>query len=427
MSVNREILKLAIPNILSNVSVPLLSSVDTALMGFEDAPEYLAAVGLGAMVFNFIYWGFGFLRMGTTGMTAQAFGRNDSKDILSLLGKGWMVAIIISTLFLVFQMPLREICSWLVGADETTAPLIAEYFHIRIWGAPAALGLMVVMGWLFGMQNAVYPLILTLVINAVNIATSMILVNQYDMGISGVAWGTLVAQYIGLLTAIGLLLYKYKSILKNFSWQLVNQWKSYADFFRVNRDIFIRTVCLIIAFGFFFNRSAAEGVLIVAVNQVFFQFINWMSYAVDGFAYASESLVGKYVGEKNKPKERQSILWSFIWGGGFALVFSIAYALAGNSFIRIFTDQPDVISRSQDFLFWMIIYPICGFASYIWDGVFIGKTASKAMRDTMLISLVCFIAAYFIFSSWGNHGLWMALTVFVVARGALQTLWMKWI
>lgn len=425
-TINKEILHLSIPNILSNVSVPLLSSVDTALMGYEQsAAAYIGAVGLGAMFFNMIYWGFGFLRMGTTGMTAQAFGRNDTEGIIGTFGRGILVAMATAALFLVLQVPLESASIYLMAADETTAPLMSEYFEIRIWAAPAALGLMVFMGWFFGMQNALYPLILTLIINVANIILSVILVKNQGMGIVGVAWGTVVAQYLGLLAAVVLFFAKYRRYAKELSLSIITKWSAFRSFFLINRDIFIRTLCLIAAFGFFYNRSSLMGVTLLAVNQVFMQYINWMSYAVDGFAFASESLVGKYEGAKNEAMKQSAIKWTFIWGGGLAILFSLFFLIGGTDLLAIFTDDPKVLDIGTDYLIWIIIYPILAFASYIWDGVFVGLTASKAMRDTMFFSLLAFIASYFALQQFENHGLWMAMLVYVTVRGILQTVWYR--
>ncbi len=424
-NINNEILRLAIPNILSNVSVPLLSSVDTALMGFGKSAAYIGAVGLGAMIFNFLYWGFGFLRMGTTGMTAQAFGRKDENEMAGIFGRGITVAFFVAFVFILLQIPLEQVSLWLVAADSETIPLISEYFKIRIWAAPAALGLMVMMGWFFGMQNAIYPLMLTLVINVSNILLSIYFVRENGMGLSGVAWGTVIAQYIGLIIAVFLFYYKYASHARKLTWKLIVQWDALKSFFTINRDIFIRTICLITAFGFFFNRSSMMGVTVLAINQVFMQYVNWMSYAVDGFAFASESLVGKYHGEKNENKKNQSIRLSFVWGGGLAVLFSLFFLLGDNYLLRIFTDEETVLQNGSEYLIWIIIYPLLAFASYIWDGIFVGLTAGKAMRDTMFLSLVAFVLSYFFLQQFDNHGLWAAMLVYVTSRGLLQWLWFK--
>ncbi len=423
---NKEILKLAIPNILSNVSVPLIGSVDTSLMGFEDQDAYLAAIGSGGMIFNFLYWGFGFLRMGTTGMTAQAFGRKDQREKLGIFLRGMVVAFAVALIFLVFQVPLENIGMYLVGADADTAPIISRYFDIRILAAPAVFGLMVLFGWYFGMQNAVFPLILTLIINFSNIGISWYLVKERGMDIEGVAWGTVIAQYLGFISGLILFQFKYKGIWLQENKVSLLRWNAMKSFFTINRDIFLRTICLIVAFGFFYNRSAAFGVAILGINNVLQQLVSWMSYGIDGFAYASESLVGKYLGAGDKASLKKSIKLSFIWGAVFAILYSLVYFFFGNEIITLFTDKENIIALGETYIIWLAIFPILSFASYIWDGIFIGYTASRSMRDTMFLSMLAFLLSYACLSQFGNHGLWAALCVYVVARAILQWIWFYW-
>lgn len=417
---NREMLRLAIPNILSNISVPLLSSVDTLLMGHLTA-LHIGAVGVGAMVFNFIYWNFGFLRMGTTGLTAQAYGRQDEANIMHTLGRGLFVALVLAIFILVFQYPLSEASLYLLNISEEQRPLVEEYFYIRIWAAPATLASYAILGWFFGMQNAIFPLILTLVVNVTNIIVSWILVREYGMETAGVAYGTLIAQYVGLLVAIILFLGRYRSFLIHLSQQAILKWQSLKGFLALNADIFIRTFCLTFAFGFFYSQSASEGTLILAANVILLQFLNWMSYGVDGFAFASESLVGKYAGANDKRKTLQAIRLSFFWGMGLAGLYALIYGIGGMAILELFTNKVDVLAAARPFLIWMVIFPILSTPCYIWDGVFIGLTAAKAMRNSMLLSLAVYLLVYFFLqNSYGNHGLWLALLLFMVARGLFQ-------
>lgn len=421
---NKEILRLAIPNILSNISIPLLSTVDTALMG-RLSEVHLGAVGLGAMIFNFVYWNFGFLRMGTTGMTAQAFGQQNASDVILTLGRALLVAAILAVLVLLLQRPIEQISFQLMSVSAESYPLIQSYFRIRVIAAPATLGLFAMMGWFFGMQNAIYPLILTLVINATNIGVNFLLVYRYGMGVEGVAWGTVVAQYVGLILAFFLFAHRYNHYLADFQRTLLIEWNALRKFLVINRDIFIRTVCLTFSFGFFYSQSSQAGETILAVNVILLQFVNWMSYAIDGFAFASESLVGKYWGAREEDQLNRSIRLTFGWGMGLAVLFSAVYALGGNMLLQVFTDQPDLIAAAQVYLIWMILFPLLATPCYLWDGIFIGLTASVAMRNSMLLSLALFLVAYYVFDSlgWGNHGLWMVLTLFMVARGLIQA-WM---
>lgn len=419
---NKEILRLAIPNIISNISIPLLSTVDTALMG-RMSEVHLGAVGLGAMIFNFVYWNFGFLRMGTTGITAQAFGKKAPDEIILTLGRALLVAFILAAVILLLQYPIEQISFQLMSVSEESYPLIQEYFRIRVWAAPATLGLFAFMGWFFGMQNAIYPLLLTLVINATNIAANFILVYHYGMGVDGVAWGTVIAQYVGIITAVFLFSFRYREYLSGWQAALLLEWKAAKAFLVINRDIFIRTVCLTFVFGFFYSQSSEAGSTILAVNVILLQFVNWMSYAIDGFAFASESLVGKYWGAKQKEKLNKSIRLTFFWGMGMGVLFSLAYVFAGTFLLEIFTNQADLIEASKPYLIWMILFPLLATPCYLWDGIFIGLTASVAMRNSMLLSLAFFILIYYAFIGWENHGLWLSLILFMVARGLIQA-WM---
>ena len=422
---NKEILRLAIPNILSNISVPLLSTVDTALMGHLST-LHLGAVGIGSMIFNFVYWNFGFLRMGTTGMTAQAFGKNDKSEMMLTISRAMMVALLLATIVILFQNLIGQGSFYLMNISDEQTTLVAEYFYIRIWAAPATLGLFAMIGWFFGMQNAIYPLVLTIVINVVNILLSFLLVKQYNMGVAGVAWGTVVAQYVGLALALILFWKKYQQHLQHYTQKATLEIEALSKFLLINRDIFIRTFCLTFAFGFFYSRSANAGEVILAVNVILLQFLNWMSYGIDGFAYASESLVGKYKGANNLGRLRQSIRLSFVWGMVLALIFSFAYLVFGENLLRIFTDQENLIVASTPYLFWMFLFPLISTPCYIWDGIYIGLTASHAMRQTMLAALVIYLIAYFIlYPMFQNHGLWAALLLFMAARGIIQWVWYR--
>ena len=422
---NKEILRLAIPNIISNISVPLLSTVDTALMGRMSA-LHVGAVGIGAMIFNFVYWNFGFLRMGTTGITAQAYGREDEADSLMTLARALLIALLLALTVLILQKPLADLSFYLMNISDGQYAMVSEYFFIRIWAAPATLALYALVGWYFGMQNAIFPLILTIFINIVNIAFSFLFIVSYGMEVDGVAWGTVIAQYAGLALALLLFAIRYRSLLSHLQEQVLLEWQELSKFLLINRDIFIRTVCLTFAFGFFYSQSAAVGATLLAVNVILQQFISWMSYGVDGFAYASESLVGKYAGAKNEQKTHQAIRLTFFWGMGLAALYSLAFWLFDQPLLRIFTDQADLIAASQPYLFWIIVLPLAATPSYLWDGIYIGLTASKAMRNSMIISLLLFLLSYYLLAdSLGNHALWLALLIFLLARGLLQWLLYK--
>jgi multidrug resistance protein, MATE family len=422
---NKEILRLAIPNIISNVSVPLLSTVDTALMGHL-SEIHLGAVGLGGMIFNLLYWNFGFLRMGTTGMTAQAFGAGQKQEIAALLSRSLIVAWMIALLILLLQSPFQRLGIWFFQVDDTQSGLVNTYFNIRIWAAPATLASYVVFGWFFGMQNAVYPLMLTIAANLINIVLSFLLVRYYDLGIAGAAWGTVIAQYCGLILALLLLRLRYRLYLREFGRHLLSDAGDLAKFFMVNRDLFIRTLSLTLAFAFFYRQSSLAGAMILAVNVILLQLINWMSYGIDGFAYAAESLVGKYKGSQNPEQGNKAIRLVMLWGLGLALFYSLIYTLWSVPVFRIFTNQREVIEAGRPYLWYMAAFPLAGFLCYIWDGIYIGLTATVTMRNAMLFSLALYLITYYLLRSyWPVHGLWTALLLFLVIRGLIQSLYFR--
>lgn len=423
---NKEILRLAIPNILSNISIPLLSTVDTALMG-RMSESHLGAVGIGAMIFNFVYWNFGFLRMGTTGMAAQAFGRKDNAEIIHIFGRAIIVALSVAALIVLLQKPFGEASFFLMNVPADQANLVSEYFYVRIYAAPASIALFAFMGWFFGMQNAIYPLLVTIILNIVNIVLSYLFVWHFDMGIAGVAWGTVIAQYVGLFLAIGLFAYKYNHLWQYHERKVVLQLDKFKQFLILNGDIFIRTFLLTFAFAFFHSQSAVLGEMVLAVNVILLQFLNWMSYAIDGFAFATESLVGKYFGAKDEKGTQKAIRYSFIWSFILALIFALSYWIFGTDLLAIFTDKAHILEAALPYLPWMILMPIIATPCYIWDGIYIGMTASVAMRNTMIMALLIFLGCYFVLVPiYGNNGLWLALTIFLGARGLVQWGWFKW-
>ena len=422
---NKEILRLAIPNIISNVSVPLLSTVDTALMGHLSA-AHLGAVGLGAMVFNLIYWNFGFLRMGTTGMTAQAFGAQHHQQMARLLGRSLVVAIAIALLILILKSPIEHLGLWFFQVDQRQIILLQSYFSIRIWAAPATLASYVIFGWFFGMQNAVYPLVLTIVANLINIGFSYTLIHYFHLGIAGAAWGTVIAQYSGLMVAVVILRFRYRPYLKDMLKDLFVDTAGLVQFFTINRDLFIRTLSLTFAFAFFYRQSSIAGATILAVNVVLLQLINWMSYGIDGFAYAAESLVGKYKGAGNQREGNRAIRLVMLWGFALALFYSLLYLIWSIPIFKIFTNQVPVIEAARPFLWYMAAFPIAGFICYIWDGIYIGLTASITMRNAMLVSLAFYLITYFAFRNvWPVHGLWLALLLFLLVRGLIQSIYFR--
>ncbi len=422
LKINREMLALAIPNIISNISLPLLGTVDTALMG-RLSDVHIGAVGIASMIFNFLYWNFGFLRMATTGFTAQFFGKADQTGQIMQLSRGLMVALFFAFLFLVFQSLIGETAFVLMNVEGELLPLVREYFFIRIWDVPATLALFVIMGWFFGMQNSLYPLYLTIFINTVNIGLSYYFVMVDGRGADGVALGTLLAQYIGVVAGLGLLFFKYRYMFAHFKGSLLKQFRNWLHFARVNSDIFLRTLALTLVFAFFYAQSAEMGAMVLAVNVILMHFVNWMSYGIDGFAYATESLVGKYKGKDSKEDLDKTISLSFLWSGGLALVCALVYWIYGPLFLRIFTDVEEVLEAARPYLLFVAVLPLVGFWSYVWDGIYIGLTASKTMRNAMAVAFAgFFIFFYTLGDTTSNNWLWISLMAFLVLRAAIQYL-----
>lgn len=418
---HKTVLRLAIPNILSNLTVPLLGVVDTALMGNLDAPVYLAALGVGVAIFNFIYWGFGFLRMSTTGFAAQAYGGSDTEVLSGILYRALVIAGLIGLVLLALHPWIWQLGIWLISPDGQVDEIARQYFFIRIWAAPANLMTMVIVGWFLGVQRAVFPMVVAIVGNVVNIALSMLLVIHFDLAIAGVAWGTVVAQYVSLFLALGWVFWRYRQETRWPGWKRVFQTDQLKQFFSVNTDIFIRTLCLMTVFTFLTAQSARYGNEILALNTVLLQLVSIVSYGIDGFAFASESLTGRFLGQRNEVMLRKAIHYIFGWGFGLAALLSLAFALFQQPIMRIFTIHEPVLVLSREFMFWVVLAPLVNCFAYLWDGIYIGATASKPMRNSMLAAtFLIFLPLFYLLDIWwDNHALWLAFTVFMVARGAL--------
>ena len=421
---NRLILRLATPNIITNITVPLLSMVDLSLMGHLESSDYIGAVALGGIIFNFIYGIFSFLRMGTTGFTAQSYGRNDRQEINLILNRSVWVAVAVGIIIITLQKPIALLSFYLVGGSAEVERLATEYFYIRIFAAPATLGLMSLYGWFLGRQNATVPMAIAIMINVLNIIFNLFLVKGLGMKSDGVALGTLMAQYCGFIAGLAL-------ILKEKGWKVFKQdlnkvfdLAAMKKFFIVNRDIMVRTVCLIFTFSFFTAQSAKISDDILAVNTILLQYFMLFSYLIDGFAFAAESLVGKYYGAGDVTRLKQLVQRLFLWGLMISIPFTLVYLFAGDMLLYILTDNEIIIEKTSPYMFWMAMIPLITFAAFIWDGIYIGATASVSMRNVMLIStILVFLPSYYLLSGiMGNNGLWLALLLFMTVRGLLMTL-----
>ena len=426
-SLNRSILKLAIPNIISNITVPLLGFVDMMLMGHQDSLAYIGAIGLGGTIFSVMYSIFSFMRAGTTGFTAQAYGANDRAEIAYSLYRSLCIALIATVLVLSLQNAVEWLSMKLLNGSEEVLAYTATYFHVRIWAAPAVLCLYAFNGWYIGMQNTTIPMIIAILTNVVNIVLSIVFVNAMGMGVSGVALGTVIAQYCGLITAIVFLFAKFRHHLIPIRRVILLQADKLKRFFKVNADFMIRSILLVLSIAYFNNQSAKLGDDMLAINMILMQFFYIFSYFTDGFAYAGEALVGRFTGAHDAKQLRQTVILLFLWGLIIALPFTVLYALFPDWFIGLVSDQPDIIPMAQPYHIYLAAIPLITFAAFLWDGVYIGATASRAIRNTMLISSIgVFLpATLLLMPHFGNHGLWVAFLMFMVARGLSMTLMAK--
>lgn len=418
---NKKILQIAIPSIVSNITVPLLGLIDVTIVGHLGSAAYIGAIAIGGMLFNIIYWIFGFLRMGTSGMTSQAYGRHDLNEVTRLLLRSVGVGLFIAFGLLVLQYPIEKMAFTFIRTTEEVQQLSSLYFRICIWGAPAVLGLYSFSGWFIGMQNSRFPMFIAITQNIVNIVVSLLLVYGLDMRIEGVAIGTLTAQYAGLFMAYLLWLRYYGALRKRIQWKAFFERQAMYRFFQVNRDIFFRTICLVAVTVFFTSAGAAQGEVVLAVNTLLMQLFTLFSYIMDGFAYAGEALAGKYIGANNRKALHQTIRQLFGWGIGLSLTFTLLYGLGGQAFLGLLTNETRVIHASEEYFYWVLAIPLAGFSAFLFDGIFIGATATGLMLKAMFIASVSFFLIYYGFrETMGNHALWMAFITYLLLRGMMQ-------
>lgn len=426
---DRRILQIALPSIVSNITVPLLGMIDVAIVGHIGDAAYIGAIAVGSMIFNLIYWIFAFLRMGTSGLTSQALGRRDVAGVSSLLVRSLSVALLVSVLIIVFQEPLQWMMFRLVGPTADVSPLAARYFSVVVWGAPAVLGLYGLSGWYIGMQNTRIPMAIAIMQNVVNILASLLLVFGLGMKIEGVAVGTVVAQYAGFAAALMLLAPLPVDVRGRRAWRRIVRsalslsWTSgWSDMFKVNRDIFLRTLFLVAVNLYFTSVGAKQGAVVLAVNTVLMQLYLLFSYVMDGFAYAGEALCGLYHGARNRKAFSGVVRRLFGWGTAMVAVFTACYVCAGSWFVHLLTTDVQVLTAMSDYLWWSWFIPAAGVAAFIWDGVFIGITATRAMLlSSVVAAAVFFLTCLLMLPSMGNHGLWLAMLLFLSMRGVMQT------
>ena len=440
--INKDILKLALPSILANITVPLVGMVDIAVAGHLDvnAATMIGGIAIGTMLFDLLYWNFGFLRIGTGGLAAQAYGRGDRKECARILSRALGISIAIAVVLLAIQWVFIKAAFIVVDCTPEVQKLASRYFFIRIWAAPATLGLMALKGWFIGMQDSVSAMVSDVTVNGMNILMSILLALGLvigdksivaGIGFPGIAAGTVIAQWTGLLISLGIIVFKYSrntmSLLHKEDLKGLFKGSETRRFFVMNRDLFIRSLCFIAIYIGFTVISARYGDTLLAVSSILMKLLMIFSYFTDGFAYAGEALTGKYIGAQDRPMVRQTVKWTFVWSMGIAFLFMLIYQFAGVPMLRLMTSDSSVIEAAKDYMPWLLLMPVVGCAAFTWDGIYIGATASKAIRNTMIISSIfVFIPSWYILMpQFGNHGLWIAFLFFMIARGAAMSLMYK--
>ena len=408
-AINKDILKLAVPSILANITVPLVGMVDIAVAGHLDvnAATMIGGIAIGSMLFDLLYWNFGFLRIGTGGLAAQAYGRGDRKECARILSRALGMAIAIATVLILIQWVFVKAAFMVVECTPEVRTLASQYFFIRIWAAPATLGLMALKGWFIGMQDSVSAMVADVTVNGMNILMSILLALGLivggkpiipGMGFSGIAAGTVIAQWTGLLTSLGIIAFKYgkdtMALLHVEDLKGLFKGGETRRFFVMNRDLFIRSLCFIAIYIGFTVISARYGDTLLAVSSILMKLLMIFSYFTDGFAYAGEALTGRYIGAKDAPMVRQAVKWTFVWSMGIALIFMLIYHFAGVPMLKMMTSDATVVEAAGSYMPWLLLMPVVGCAAFTWDGIYVGATASRQMRDSMLWAVVAFVAVW---------------------------------
>ena len=427
-SLNSQILRLAIPSILANITIPLVGIVDTAIVGHIANATYIGGIAIGTMLFDLLYWNFGFLRVGTSGMTAQAYGRGDGVECARLLTQSVSIALIGAVVLWLIQWLFVTAVLAIVPCSIEVAAFAREYFFIRIWAAPATLSLMAFKGWFIGMQDTVSPMITDIVVNVVNMTVSYVLAVYTPLEALGVAYGTLVAQFTGLLLALVICMFKYKTVMREVVRQLCDKAikllgdKEMKRFMSLNANLFVRSLCFMVVYVGFTSLASQYGDVELAVSTIMMKLFMLFSYFVDGFAYAGEALVGKEYGASrslaSSPHRLVRIVrLLFAWSLGVGLLFTLLFAIWSEECYLAMTNDMEVLSRLGDYTLWLIAMPLVSTLAFMWDGVYAGATAGKQIRNAMIYAALGFVTCYLATYWWlGIQGLYIAYFVHLVAR-----------
>lgn len=425
MNMNREILRIALPNIVSNITVPLMGIVSTAIAGHwgDDSTATIGALAIGVSIFNFIYWNCSFVRMGTSGLTAQAFGAGNFRECTNMLVRALAVSVAMGFLVLVLQYPVGELALWAMNGGQMTR----DYFYARIWAVPAGILLFGFNGWFTGMQNAVIPMFTAITVNLVHVLCSLWFAFGMDMGIVGIAYASVIAQYTGVALSVALLAVKYRRVLTTFDWSEVVDLRPLKTFFKVNADIILRTFCIVAVYTFFTGASARmDDPALLAVNTLLLQLFTLFSYMNDGFAYAAEALTGRFVGARDAGALRRCLKGCILWGTAVSVAFVGIYLIGWRDLLGVFVSEDaanaaHIIELAGRYIVWIILIPIASAMPFIMDGIMVGATETRIMRNSMFLSTAAYFAIYYAcYPLMGNNALWLAFTLYMFLRGAAQ-------
>ena len=415
--------RIATPMILSNISIPLVGITDTVITGHLENPEYIASIAVATTIIGFFIASMNFLRMGTTGITAQYFGAQDQNGLKVILGQALIVALLISFFVLLLRSDINKIGLMLIGSNESVAYYASQYFYIRIWGIPATLINFSLIGWFIGLQNASVPLKMVIATNITNIILSLTFVLIFQMQINGIALASVIAEIIGMLIGFIYVHKELETYKGKWGYKQILRISAYKRFIQINFNLFLRTIALIFTFAFITAQGARYGGIVLGANAILMNLQNLLAYVLDGFAHAAEALVGKAVGKKDTQLFKSAVNICLKWSVYIAIIFALIYALTGKYMISLMTHHQIIRDTAIEYLPWMIISPIVSVWSFLYDGVFVGATRSKDMRNAMLGSLfLVFLPSWYFLQPLGNHGLWLTFTLFMISRGVTMHL-----
>ena len=431
-NINRDILRLAIPSILANITIPLVGIVDTAIVGHLSDAAAIGGIAIGTMLFDLLYWNFGFLRIGTSGLTAQAYGADNLSECRKLLTQSLTIALMGAAVIWAIQWFFVTAVLAIVPCSAEVETVAKNYFFVRIWAAPATLMLFAFKGWFIGMQDTKSPMAVDILVNVVNMLASYFLAVHTPLGIVGVAWGTLIAQYCGLLLAVAILLFRYSDIqvFRYSDWCAAMRWPQMRRFMTLSGNLVIRSLCFMVVYVGYTYLAGTHGDIELAVSSIMMKLFMFFSFFVDGFAYAGEALVGKAYGENNQSpiSNDQSPIGPIVralfnWSIGVGLLFTLFYALTGRANIEMMTNDADVITASTRYIGWLIAMPLISTLAFMWDGIYVGATAGKQIRNSMIWAAVCFVVGYAAtYRLVGAQALYIAYFAHLIVRAVYLTI-----